>query len=161
MKYEAQTNASSSVLVTVPSTIPYGQQIMAPVYHEWPNMYINNIASDPNVHQYIQGMAYPPNMYSPNNENQEISSMREGGRRGRGRGNKSYNRNMNHANEMQAGYMGDHGQYSLSMPYPPYLCISDPTVTTQQHPAAGQPIYFPSPALAYAPPMAQQTHRIE
>ncbi|XP_058796674.1 ubiquitin carboxyl-terminal hydrolase 10-like isoform X2 [Phymastichus coffea] len=127
IKYEAhQTNATSSVFVTVPSPIQYSQQMMAPMYSEWaPNMYINSIPGDPNVHQYMSGVAYPTTMYPTNNETQEMQPMREGGRRGRGRTNKSYNRNINH-----------------------------------QHPAAGQPIYFPSPQI-YTPQMAQQTHRVD
>lgn len=161
MKYEAQANNSSSVLVTVPSAIQYSQQLMTPVCHEWPtNMYINNMSNDPNVHPYMQGMAYPPNMYPPT-ENQEIPPIRDGGRRGRGRGSKNYNRNMNHNNEMQASYMGDYGQYPINMTYSPYVCISDPTVTSQQHPVAGQPIYFSSPAIYHSPTMPQQTHHVE
>ncbi|XP_016839579.1 ubiquitin carboxyl-terminal hydrolase 10 isoform X1 [Nasonia vitripennis] len=161
MKYEAQTNSSSSVLVTVPTTIQYSQQMMTPVCHEWPpNMYINNMTNDPNVHPYMQGMAYSPNMYPPT-ESQEIPPMRDGGRRGRGRGNKNYNRNMNHTNEMQASYMGEYGQYPINMAYSPYVCISDPTVTSQQHPVAGQPIYFSSTAIYHSPTMPQQTHHVD
>lgn len=162
IKYEPQTNPS---VLTVPTTMQYSPHLMGPVYHhEWnPNMYINNIASDPNVHSYVPaGMAFVPNMFSTNNENQELPSMREGGRRGRGRGGKSYSRNINPASEIQAGYIGDPGQYPLNMSYHPhYLCISDPNVTSQQHPAAGQPIFFPPCHNNYIPTMPQQTHHVE
>ncbi|KAJ8670331.1 hypothetical protein QAD02_001590 [Eretmocerus hayati] len=164
MKYETQANTSSSVLVSVPSTIQYGQQLIpAQMYHEWgPNMYMNNIPSDHNVQPYMQGMAaFPPHMYPPGNENQDLSSMRDAGRRGRGRGSKNFNRNVTH-NEIQTNYLGDHNQYSLGhVQYQPYLCISDPNVAPQQHPAAGQPIYFPS-AMYHSPTLAQQqTHHLD
>jgi hypothetical protein len=159
MKYEAQANNSSSVLVSVPSTIQYNQQLIAPLYHEWaPNIYINNIANDRNIHPYVQGFTYSPNVYSTI-DNQEIPSMGEGGRRSRGRGTKNYNRNINHNSDIQTGYIGDHGQYPLNLSCQPVLCVTDPSVTLQQHPAAGQ-FYF-SPAIYHSPTMVQQTHRVE
>ncbi|XP_011498862.1 PREDICTED: ubiquitin carboxyl-terminal hydrolase 10-B [Ceratosolen solmsi marchali] len=160
MKYEAQTNNSSSVLVPVPSTIQYNQQLITPVYHEWaPNMFINTIANDRSIHPYMQGITYSPNLYSTI-DNQEIPTMGEGGRRGRGRGAKNYNRNINHNSEIQTGYIGDHGQYPLNLSCQPVLCVTDPSVTLQQHPAAGQ-FYFSPSAIYHSPAMAQQAHRVD
>lgn len=159
MKYEAPPNPSS-VLVSMPSglsAIQYGQQLMTPVYtNEWQNVYINNMPGDPNGHPYLQGIAYPTNMYPPNNENIELPMMRENVRRARGRTNKNYGRNMQNTNEVQAAYMGEHAQYPVHYQYA-YYAEPNP----QQISAARSPIYYSSPQPMYSPMPQQTHHRVE
>lgn len=162
IKYEAPPNPSS-VLVSMPSgisTIQYGQPLMTPLYHhnEWQNVYhINNMPGDPNGHPYMQGVAaYPTNIYQSGNENLEIPMMRENGRRGRGRTNKNYGRNMQNTSDMQAAYTGDPTQYPIQFSYAYY---AEPSVAPQQIPAARSPIFYPQHMYPAIPP--QPYHRVE
>lgn len=161
LKYETQTN-TSSVLVTVPSSLSYGQPIMQSIYPEWPAY---NLSNDPNVHPtFIQPMPYTPtqSVYTPTTETQDMTGMRDPGRRGRRGSSKNYNRNVSHSNEMHTGYISDHNQYPLTVPYhhQPMYCLPDPSIPSQQHPGAVQQIFYPQvyhPATIPQPP----SHRVE
>lgn len=132
--------------------------MMAPMYHnDWQNLYINNMPADPNGHPYIQQIAYPSNLYQANNENMEMPMMRENGRRGRGRANKNYGRNMQNTNEIQASYMGEHAQYPMH--YTSYATYYEPNVAPQQ--LSARPTLFYPPQSMYSTMAPQPHHRVE
>ncbi|XP_033231396.1 ubiquitin carboxyl-terminal hydrolase 10-B isoform X2 [Belonocnema kinseyi] len=132
---------------------PIMMQTAVPQAHMFPTMVLayhpgdwqNNVfvSNDMSIPYTTGGITYSSYISAAGNENQEIHSGREGGRRsGRGRGGKreSYNRN-NQSNDISTGYFPVQcmGEQFPSMFCPPNF--SEHTMISQQHPAVGQPVF--------------------
>ncbi|KAK0182381.1 hypothetical protein PV327_000527 [Microctonus hyperodae] len=113
------------------------------------NAYPNSGTGDPNAYQYMSGVTYAPQLYSPNdviNASPNRENDRRGGR-GRNRKNDPYNRVMN-SNDLQTSYLVQQSQFNQMQPicHHPGMSYAIPyaVASPQQHPAAGRPIFMPS-----------------
>ncbi|KAK0079937.1 hypothetical protein PV325_000624 [Microctonus aethiopoides] len=113
------------------------------------NAYPNSGTGDPNAYQYMPGVTYAPQLYSPNdviNASPNRENDRRGGR-GRNRKNDPYNRVMN-SNDLQTSYLVQQSQFNQMQPicHHPGMSYAIPyaVASPQQHPAAGRPIFMPS-----------------
>ncbi|XP_015118289.1 ubiquitin carboxyl-terminal hydrolase 10 [Diachasma alloeum] len=136
-----------SMLTSPMSTLAYPTAPMMQVpYQDWQmTTAYPTTTSDPAGYTYVSSVHYPSPMYNPTPT--EVlttqSPNRENRHSGRSRTRKIDNYNRPVANDIQQSYMMQPGQFNpipaMCHPGVQYL----PYVSSQQHPAAGRPIFMP------------------
>ncbi|XP_063985979.1 ubiquitin carboxyl-terminal hydrolase 10 [Diachasmimorpha longicaudata] len=136
-----------SMLASPMSTLAYPTPpLMQVPFQDWQmTTAYPTTTSDPTTYTYVSSVHYPTPIYNPapNEVLTTQSPSRETRHSGRSRNRKNDNYNRSVTNDMQQSYMIQPGQFNpipaMCHPGVQYL----PYVSTQQHPAAGRPIFMP------------------